>query len=74
MLLPQLILSSLQSLARKENETYPNCVRGTANDAMSYDYETVVCTDASSSKTPEVAAANVSDMKYMGIKCNLWTR
>lgn len=48
---------------------YPNCVRGTANDAMSYDYETVVCTDASSAKTPEVAEANVFDMRNMGIKC-----
>ena len=48
---------------------YPNCVRGTANDAMSYDYETVICTDACSAKTPEVAAANVFDMQNMGIKC-----
>lgn len=48
---------------------YPNCVRGTANDAMSYDYETVICTDACSAKTPEVAAANIFDMKNMGIKC-----
>lgn len=48
---------------------YPNCVRGTANDAMSYDYETVVCTDACSAKTPEVAEANIFDMKNMGIKC-----
>ena len=48
---------------------YPNCVRGTANDAMSYDYETVVCTDACSAKTPEVAANNVFDMQNMGIKC-----
>ena len=48
---------------------YPNCVRGTANDAMSYDYETVVCTDACSAKTPEVAAANIFDMKNMGIIC-----
>lgn len=48
---------------------YPNCVRGTANDAMSYDYETVICTDACSAKTPEVAEANIFDMKNMGIKC-----
>ena len=48
---------------------YPNCVRGTANDAMSYDYDTVVCTDACSAKTPEVAASNIFDMKNMGIKC-----
>ncbi len=48
---------------------YPNCVRGTANDAMSYDYETVICTDACSAKTEEVAKANVFDMANMGIKC-----
>lgn len=48
---------------------YPNCVRGTANDAMSYDYETIIDTDACSAKTPEVAVANVFDMKNMGIKC-----
>lgn len=48
---------------------YPNCVRGTANDAMSYDYETVICTDACSAKTPEVAEANIYDMRNMGIKC-----
>lgn len=48
---------------------YPNCVRGTANDAMSYDYDTVICTDACSAKTPEVAKANIFDMKNMGITC-----
>ena len=48
---------------------YPNCVRGTAADAMSYDYETIICTDACSAKTPEVAEANIFDMRNMGIKC-----
>lgn len=48
---------------------YPNCVRGTANDAMSYDYETIVDTDASSAKTPQVAENNIYDMRNMGIKC-----
>ncbi len=48
---------------------YPNCVRGTACDAMSYDYETVICTDACSAKTPEVAEANIFDMRNMGILC-----
>ena len=48
---------------------YPNCVRGTAVDAMSYDYNTIVCTDACSAKTPEVAEANIFDMKNMGITC-----
>lgn len=45
------------------------CVRGTAVDAMCYDYNTVVCTDACSAKTPEVAEANIFDMKNMGIIC-----
>lgn len=48
---------------------YPNCVRGTANDAMSLNYETICCLDACSAKTPEVAEANVFDMRNMGIKC-----
>ncbi|MBQ9206286.1 MAG: cysteine hydrolase [Treponema sp.] len=48
---------------------YPNCVRGTAADAMSYDYNTVICTDACSAKTKEVADANIFDMKNMGITC-----
>lgn len=48
---------------------YPNCVRGTAADAMSYDYETIICTDACSAKTKEVADANIFDMKNMGIQC-----
>ena len=48
---------------------YPNCVRGTANDAMSYDYETIVDTEACSAKTPQVAENNVFDMRNMGIKC-----
>jgi nicotinamidase-related amidase len=48
---------------------YPNCVRGTANDAMSYDYETIVDTDACSAKTEEVAKNNIFDMRNMGIRC-----
>ncbi|MFI3289994.1 MAG: isochorismatase family cysteine hydrolase [Rikenellaceae bacterium] len=48
---------------------YPNCVRGTAADAMSHDYETVICLEACSAKTPEVAEANIFDMRNMGIKC-----
>lgn len=48
---------------------YPNCVRGTAADAMSYDYETIICLDACSAKTKAVADANISDMKNMGIQC-----
>lgn len=48
---------------------YPNCVRGTAVDAMSHDYRTIVVTDACSAQTEEIAAANIRDMRNMGIAC-----
>lgn len=48
---------------------YPNCVRGTAVDAMSYDYNTIVCIDACSAQTRAIAEANILDMKNMGITC-----
>ena len=48
---------------------YPNCVRSTAVDSMSLDYRTIVCTDCCSAATPEVAEANVYDMRNMGIEC-----
>lgn len=48
---------------------YPNCIRATANDAMSLDFDTVVATDACSAQTPEIAQANIADMRNMGIAC-----
>jgi hypothetical protein len=48
---------------------YPNCIRATAVDAMSLDYEVVLCTDACSAASTEVAAANIYDLEYMGIEC-----
>lgn len=48
---------------------YPNCIRGTAADAMSYDYDVTVVTDCCSAKTPEIANANITDMRNMGIEC-----
>lgn len=48
---------------------YPNCVRGTAVDALARDYRVVVVTDACSAQTGEVAAANIADMRNMGIEC-----
>lgn len=48
---------------------YPNCIRGTAADAMSYDYDVTVVTDCCSAKTAEIANANIFDMKNMGIAC-----
>jgi Amidases related to nicotinamidase len=48
---------------------YPNCVRGTAVDAMSRDYRVIVVTDACSAQTDAVASANIADMTAMGILC-----
>lgn len=48
---------------------YPNCVRATANDAMSLDFDAIVATDACSAQTPEIAAANITDLRNMGIRC-----
>lgn len=48
---------------------YPNCVRGTATDALYRDFAVVVARDACSARTPEVAEANIRDMRGMGIVC-----
>ncbi|MGI6032654.1 MAG: cysteine hydrolase family protein [Coriobacteriales bacterium] len=46
----------------------PNCIRATAWDANSLDYEVVVLTDATGAKTEAVHRANLLDMKNIGIK------
>jgi len=46
----------------------PNCIRGTACDANSLDYECVVLSDATASATMAVQAANLFDMRNMGIE------
>lgn len=48
---------------------YPNCVRSTAVDSMSLDYNTTVVTDCCSAASDEVAAANITDLRNMGIPC-----
>lgn len=48
---------------------YPNCIRATAVDGLSFDYQIIVVTDACSAQTPEIAQANICDMKNMGILC-----
>ncbi|MCH5276754.1 MAG: cysteine hydrolase [Desulfovibrionaceae bacterium] len=48
---------------------YPNCVRGTAVDALYRDFHVIVVSDACSAQTPEVAEANIRDMRAMGIVC-----
>lgn len=46
----------------------PNCVRGTAFDAVNYDYRTIVLADCTSSQTPAVQQANLTDMANAGIE------
>jgi nicotinamidase-related amidase len=48
---------------------YPNCIRATAFDGISLDYNVTVITDATHGKTPEISQANITDMKNIGIKC-----
>lgn len=48
---------------------YPNCIRSTAVDSMSLDYNTIVVTDCCSAESSGVAQANIYDMKNMGISC-----
>lgn len=48
---------------------YPNCIRGTAVDALARDFRVVVVTDACSAQTHDVAAANIRDMQAMSISC-----
>lgn len=45
----------------------PNCVRATAVDALGHDYETLVLSDATASKSETVQEANLEDMRCMGI-------
>jgi nicotinamidase-related amidase len=48
---------------------YPNCIRATAYDAISYGYITTILTDATSADSPDVAEANIRDMRNAGIEC-----
>lgn len=48
---------------------YPNCIRSTAVDAMSFDYNTIVVTDCCSAASDAVAKANIFDLRNMGIQC-----
>jgi nicotinamidase-related amidase len=48
---------------------YPNCIRATAFDALSYGYPTTVITDATSASVLAVAKSNIRDMESIGIRC-----
>ncbi|MGD0819257.1 MAG: isochorismatase family cysteine hydrolase [Desulfomonilia bacterium] len=48
---------------------YPNCVRATIFDAIAYGYPVINITDATSAQTPQIADANIVDLKNIGVDC-----
>jgi nicotinamidase-related amidase len=48
---------------------YPNCVRATIFDAISYGYPVINVIDATSAQTEQIADANIVDLKNIGVKC-----
>jgi len=48
---------------------YPNCIRATAFDGLSYGYPVFVITDATSAASQEIADANIRDLRNIGIQC-----
>ncbi len=46
--------------------TTPNCIRTTCYDALSLNYNVAVVEDCTSSRSPEVQAANIADMAFIG--------
>jgi nicotinamidase-related amidase len=49
----------------------PNCVRTTAFDAISFDFDTIVLKDCSAAMTEEVHEYNLTDMANIGVKIML---
>ena len=48
---------------------YPNCIRATVMDAVALDYEVTLVTPATSAQDEATAAANVSDLAAIGVRC-----
>jgi nicotinamidase-related amidase len=48
---------------------YPNCIRATIFDAISYGYPVINITDATSAQTRQIAEANITDLKNIGVEC-----
>ncbi len=48
---------------------YPNCIRTTIFDAVSYGYDVTLITDATSAETSEIAEANIRDIKNISVAC-----
>ena len=50
---------------------YPNCVRATVLDAVALGYNVTLVMDATSAATPEIAEANIVDIRNIGVRCIL---
>jgi nicotinamidase-related amidase len=48
---------------------YPNCIRATIFDAVCYGYNVINITDATSAQTPDIAQANIVDIRNIGVAC-----
>ena len=48
---------------------YPTCIRMTVFDGISFGYNVTLLTDATSARTPEIADANILDIKNIGVPC-----
>ncbi|MCX7591118.1 MAG: cysteine hydrolase [Kiritimatiellae bacterium] len=48
---------------------YPNCIRATIFDGVSYGYDVTLVTDATGAQTEEVARANIYDIANIGVRC-----
>ena len=48
---------------------YPNCIRTTIFDAIAHGYPVINLTDATSAQTYEIAEANITDLKNIGVEC-----
>jgi nicotinamidase-related amidase len=46
----------------------PNCIRATVYDALSYDYNVIVISDATASCTQKIQKSNLFDMENVGAK------
>jgi nicotinamidase-related amidase len=48
---------------------YPNCIRTSIFDGVSYGYHVTLLTDACSAETPEIAESNIRDIRNIGVEC-----
>ena len=48
---------------------YPTCIRASIYDAIAYGYKITLLTDATSAQTPEIAGANIRDIRDLGVTC-----